>query len=171
MFPKWIGDYPPLAQNPRTAHNRTMRDLRSIARCQWYDPTTFGICHVPLAIIGGSVPIAGVGGSSANRPAKPETNAANQANTTLQNEQGQVRSDLSPYRAGGQQDFNAYNSLIGASGNPNAQEATLQSMPGYQFTLQQGLKSTQNAAAARGLGVSGAALKAAASLATALDNS
>lgn len=40
--------------------------------------------------------------------------------------------------------------------------------PGYQFTLQQGLMATQNAAAAQGLGVSGAALKGAANYATGL---
>lgn len=46
--------------------------------------------------------------------------------------------------------------------------AQLAATPGYQFTLQQGLESTQNAAAARGLGVSGAALKAASNYATGL---
>ena len=43
-------------------------------------------------------------------------------------------------------------------------------MPGYQFTLDQGLKSTQNGFAARGLGTSGAALKGAAQYATGLAN-
>jgi hypothetical protein len=39
-------------------------------------------------------------------------------------------------------------------------------MPGYQFTQQQGLLATQNAAAAQGLGVSGNALAGAAQYAT-----
>lgn len=47
-------------------------------------------------------------------------------------------------------------------------QATLEKTPGYQFNLSQGLKSAQNAAAARGLGVSGAALKAAGTYATGL---
>lgn len=47
-------------------------------------------------------------------------------------------------------------------------QAQLAATPGYQFTLQQGLESTQNAAAARGLGVSGAALKAASAYSTGL---
>jgi hypothetical protein len=47
-------------------------------------------------------------------------------------------------------------------------QADLEQTPGYQFTLNQGLKSTQSAAAARGLGVSGAALKGAATYATGL---
>ena len=47
-------------------------------------------------------------------------------------------------------------------------EADLQKTPGYQFQLAQGLQSTQAAAAARGLGVSGASLKGAATYATGL---
>lgn len=47
-------------------------------------------------------------------------------------------------------------------------EAQLQQTPGYQFTLGQGLKMTQAANAAKGLGVSGAALKGAATFATGL---
>lgn len=47
-------------------------------------------------------------------------------------------------------------------------EAQLESMPGYQFTLDQGLKSAQNGYAARGLGSSGAAMKGAAQYATGL---
>lgn len=45
-------------------------------------------------------------------------------------------------------------------------QAGLAATPGYQFTLNQGLQATQNAAAARGLGVSGAALKGASTFAT-----
>lgn len=44
----------------------------------------------------------------------------------------------------------------------------LEQTPGYQFTLAQGLKSVQSANAAKGLGVSGAALKGAAEYATGL---
>jgi hypothetical protein len=47
-------------------------------------------------------------------------------------------------------------------------EAWLQQTPGYQFQLGQGLQATQSAAAARGLGVSGASLKGAATYATGL---
>lgn len=52
---------------------------------------------------------------------------------------------------------------------PTAEQA--QATPGYQFTLDQGLKATQNSAAARGLGVSGAALKGAATYASGLADS
>ncbi|OYV48273.1 MAG: hypothetical protein B7X10_03325 [Burkholderiales bacterium 21-58-4] len=46
--------------------------------------------------------------------------------------------------------------------------AQLEQTPGYQFNLQQGLESTQNGYAAKGLGVSGAALKGAANYASGL---
>jgi len=47
-------------------------------------------------------------------------------------------------------------------------QAELEQTPGYQFTREQGLKAVQGAAAARGLGVSGASLKGAATYATGL---
>jgi hypothetical protein len=49
-------------------------------------------------------------------------------------------------------------------------QAQLEQTPGYQFDLAQGLKATQSSAAARGLGVSGAALKGAGTYATGLAN-
>lgn len=61
----------------------------------------------------------------------------------------------------------------------NAQDAVpngmsieqLKQTPGYQWNLDQGLKAVQNSAAAKGLGVSGAALKGAATYATGLADS
>jgi len=50
-------------------------------------------------------------------------------------------------------------------------ETALRNTPGYQFNLTQGLKATQNSAAARGLGISGAALKGASTFATGLADS
>ncbi len=59
--------------------------------------------------------------------------------------------------------------LLGAGPNGSAGMLdALQKTPGYQFTQQQGLQATQNAMAAQGLGVSGAALKGAANYATGL---
>src|SRR4249920_2930399 len=49
-------------------------------------------------------------------------------------------------------------------------QAQLEQTPGYQFDLSQGLKAVQSAAAARGLGVSGASLKGAGNFATGLAN-
>lgn len=147
-----------------------MRDLRSISNR--HDPTTFGICSVAAAVIAASTAVnAGVQIYSANKAASAQTKAANQANQTLKDQQAQVRTDLQPYRDGGGADFTKYNQLVGGGGNPGQQQAILQSLPGYQFTLGQGLKSVQNGASARGLGVSGAALKGAAGYANGLAQS
>lgn len=50
----------------------------------------------------------------------------------------------------------------------NPTMAQLEQTPGYQFTLDQGLKATQNSYAAQGLGTSGAAMKGADQYATGL---
>ena len=70
-----------------------------------------------------------------------------------------------PFIQGGQNALQGYeNALPGLTAPFSA--ATLPSTPGYQFTLNQGLKGTENSYAAQGLGSSGAALKGAADYAT-----
>lgn len=76
---------------------------------------------------------------------------------------------LYPFIATGQGAAGQLANLEGANG-PSAIQSTLQSLPGYQFANYQGLKSTQNSATARGLGVSGAADKGAAAYSTGLAN-
>jgi hypothetical protein len=84
----------------------------------------------------------------------------------------QTRADLAPYR-----DLGTYaggvlqNRLTDLTSPIVMDQATLEATPGYQFNLNQGLKAATNSAAARGLGLSGAALKAAASYATGLADS
>ncbi len=58
----------------------------------------------------------------------------------------------------------------GAGDGAASIQSFLESTPGYKFTLDQGLKSTQNSFAAKGLANSGAALKGAATFATGLAN-
>lgn len=148
------------------------------------------------AAIGGSA-VAGLVGSKMSSDASKsaagtQSAAANHA-ADLQNAQFQQttgnfapflnlgRSSINPliqalgYQAG--QDANgAYqftrdtsNPLQQTFNAPTAQEA--QNTPGYQFTMDQGLRGVQNSAAARGLGTSGAALKGAAGYATGLADS
>lgn len=76
---------------------------------------------------------------------------------------------LSPFINTGQVAANDLRNWM-PGGDPNQLMNSLQNTPGYQFTLQQGLESTAASAAARGLGVSGAALKGAANYATGLAN-
>ncbi|WP_333980392.1 hypothetical protein [Burkholderia orbicola] len=147
-----------------------------------------------VGAIGGAL----IGSNGAQDAAQTQADAANNA-AALQNQQWQqTQKNLKPYVDLGS---SAINPLLAAMGynvtknddgtytfgsadpnNPLQQRfnyadfqaptaAQAQSTPGYQFTLDQGLKSVQNSAAARGLGASGAALKGAASYATGLADS
>jgi hypothetical protein len=113
--------------------------------------------------------------------------AANNAADLAQGRYDTTRSDLAPFTTAGQSVLPDLTSL--ATSGPNGPggtnylsmaqgmlpgqmtQAELEQTPGYQFQLAQGLKATQNAAAARGLGVSGSALKGAATFATGLADS
>jgi hypothetical protein len=134
------------------------------------------------AAIGGSALLGGITsliGSS--KAASAARDAANQA----QQRYIQTRSDLTPYNTAGQAVLPTMNALaMDRTGGgpdyisradamlpPQMTQAELEATPGYQFTLAQGLKATAGSAAARGLGVSGAALKGAAGYATGLANS
>jgi hypothetical protein len=130
--------------------------------------------------------VAGVVSSSnaagaAKSAANTQAAAADRASAAAQQEQAQTRADLAPYNTSGQA---AQTSLDGlASGDPSAwakygmsgptfqpTQASLEATPGYQWNLAQGLKSVASSNAAKGLGVSGAALKGAAQYATGLAN-
>lgn len=122
------------------------------------------------AVIGGVASVGGalLSGSAAKSAANTQAQAANQAAQLQAQQYQQTRGDLLPYNTTGQ-GANAAITGMGQFDFAPTQE-NLASTPGYQFALTQGLKSTQNAAAARGLGGSGAALKGAAAYATGLAN-
>lgn len=129
------------------------------------------------------------GASAATSGAKAQAAAANNASKLTQDQFNQMRSDLAPYRALGTGSMSAlysalgYNATNDASGNltgltvdPNStlqqqfsfDGSDLANTPGYQFTLGQGLKSTNNSLAAQGLGLSGAQAKGLSTYATGL---
>lgn len=124
---------------------------------------------LPVAIAasaGAGLVGAGISASAAGNAAKQQTAAEQNAAAIQQQEQQQVRADLLPYNTAGQ----AATAKI--QGTPDFNfaptQANLEATPGYQFNLSQGLKAVQNSNAARGLGVSGAAFKGAASYASGL---
>lgn len=110
-----------------------------------------------------------VGAVSANQAASAQQKAAKKAEQTQMNMYNTTRSDLMPYQQTGQSANTSLNNLL--SGNPQTEMQQLQQLPGYQFTLNQGLQSVQSGAAARGLGSSGAALRGAADYTTGLADS
>lgn len=123
-----------------------------------------------------------IGGSQASSADKA-------ASAQAQEMYGLTASNLSPYISTGTGVLSALSNaaLAGTTGGgPNyvtlasqnmpasagaMTQAELEKTPGYQFTLGQGLRMTQAANAAKGLGVSGAALKGAATYATGLADS
>lgn len=152
-----------------------------------FDPVT--------ALIAGGAGLLGAAVTSdgAKSAANTQADAANRA-TDLQNQQWQqTQANMKPYmglggsaispllkamgytqteNADGSFNFGSTdtsNPLMQRFSAPTAAEA--QATPGYQFTLDQGLKAAQNSAAARGLGTSGAALKGASTFASGLADS
>ncbi|HUN00404.1 MAG TPA: hypothetical protein PLI96_07970 [Halothiobacillus sp.] len=132
-----------------------------------------------VAGIAGAVISGNAASSAASKQAAAAQNIANQQQAAGQqavslNQQNQATAEnyLAPYAAEGQTGINSLNSNLNYLTTPYAPtQAQLAATPGYQFTLQQGLQSTQNSQAAQGLGVSGSALKAASQYATGLANS
>lgn len=111
--------------------------------------------------------------------------AALHAQNSLEYHNNIAQSYLQPYRDLGQKGVDELGNRISSLTTPipvsqeqldlqkplNIDQATLETLPGYQFTKTQGLKAVSNSAAARGLGVSGAALKGAATFTTGLADS
>lgn len=137
----------------------------------------FGLSAGAAALIGGGLAVGGalISADASRSAANTQADAAAQAGQQAYAQYLQTREDLSPYRDAGK---NALDQINGAMANPllstafkppTAAEAA--ATPGYQFTLDQGLKAAQNSASARGLGASGAALKGASTFATGLADS
>ena len=133
------------------------RDLRMMLR----DPSE-NACFIAAAIVGSAVVGAGASVYGASKQAK----AAGKAADTQLHMYETTRGDLMPYNLGGQQDFTAMNRLL--TGPSSQITAEMRALPGYQFAEQQGLRSIQSSASARGLGLSGAAMRDAARYATGL---
>lgn len=124
---------------------------------------------VATAIVGGAVVGGLITANGAQSAANTQASAANNATATQQAMFNQTQQNLQPYMQAGKQ----YNNMLTQQMpnliqgfNPTMQQ--LQSMPGYNFEMQQGLEAAQNGFAAKGLGSSGAAMKGAAQYAQGL---
>lgn len=123
--------------------------------------------------VGAAIGISGVVGAGASlMGGKMQADSTAAASAQQKAMYDQTRSDLMPFQQAGQQGTNMLVQQLPDLTKPIIMdEATLRQTPGYQFNRNQGLKATQNVAAARGLGASGAALKGAAAFATGLADS
>lgn len=133
-----------------------------------------GVCNawVATAIVGSAVIGGAVQAYSANKAAEAQTNATNTAAGIQTNIFNKTQANLAPYIGAGNAATSELQDRLPALTAPiTMDQSTLEKTPGYQFNLTQGLKATQNSAAARGLGISGAALKGAATFTTGLADS
>lgn len=124
---------------------------------------------VGAAIVGAGVLGAGAQVYGANTAASAQESANQQAIAVQQGMFNTSQQTLQPFVSTGVGAEQQISNLEGLNGSGNIM-STLESLPGYQFANTQGLKSVQNSATARGLGLSGAAQKGAASYSTGLAN-
>lgn len=129
---------------------------------------------VPTALAVGGVASAGaslIGSSNsadaAKQAAATQAAAADQASNNQMTQFQQTRDSLQPFINYGQSATGWLKDALPSLVNPFT-PGDLTQTPGYKFTLDQGLKSTQNSYAAQGLANSGAALKGAANYAEGL---
>lgn len=135
---------------------------------------------VAVAVIGGVASAAGsiIGGGEAasgeQKAAQTEANASQAATQASLDMFNTAQATEAPYVAGGtsalaeiQAEMEGTAGVPGQTGWLGAMPSLtdVSGLPGYNFTLQQGENATANAATAQGLGVSGVALKGAASYA------
>lgn len=119
---------------------------------------------------GGSIISGGLGALGSYLGGQAQTNYGGQAISAIQQMFGQSQQALQPFITGGQNTFAQLQQYLpgwstpfgaapgsGPTGqvNPQSTEAALRATPGYQFALDQGLKSTTNAFTAQGLGGQG----------------
>lgn len=149
-----------------------------------------GIAAAGVGLVG-SVISGSMSAKAAKGAADTQAAAANRAADMSMAQYQQTRADLTPYRESGATGLRLMQEAIygGDGGVPNllvAQgfapapggfgakmtfdptQAQLEQTPGYQFLRDQGLQAVQSSAAARGLGVSGEAMKGAARFAEGL---
>ncbi len=101
-----------------------------------------------------------IGASAAKSAAKTQAQAADTASGNTLAMFNQTKADLSPFVSAGTGAVNELTAqLPELTKTFDPTMAQLEQTPGYQFSLDQGLKATQNGFAAQGLATSGAALK------------
>ena len=124
---------------------------------------------IATAVIGSAVIGAGATMYGASKAADAQKDAAQQAAGLQREQYAQTRADLSPYRDIGADASGKLTSRLSELTTPiSVDPNVLNQSDYYKFASTQGQKAVQNAAAARGLGSSGAALKGAAAFAKGL---
>ena len=116
---------------------------------------------MPFAVAAAGVTAAGAIAGSAIQAGATKS-AQSSANAAQAAAEERARADLAPYNTAGQHALTATQDAAGLNGQPgyDAAMAGFHTSPGYQFSLDQGLRAVDAGAAANGLLRSGATLKA-----------
>lgn len=110
---------------------------------------------IATAIVGGAI-IGGIAMNSAAGKAADATQNATNASIAEQDKALQQQAALSqPYRDLGTTAIPTYQDLLTGGGDPAKVQKTLEALPGYQFTRDQGIEAAKRASAAGGLNLSG----------------
>lgn len=126
---------------------------------------------VAAAVIGSSVLGAGATIFGATKGAEAQTDASNKAIALQQQQYGQTREDLSPYRTTGTDATARLQGKLTDLTTPiSVNPDDFLNSDQYKFLQTQGEKAVTNSSAARGLGTSGAALKGAAAFESGLNS-
>jgi hypothetical protein len=127
------------------------------------------------SIVGGVGAIAGglINANTASNAADQQAATIKQGQEQLAKYYGLASNNLTPNITAGQGATNRLQQLLGIGVAPGSDQSnqimsTLEQTPGYQFSLGQGLKATQNNLTAQGLGQSGQAVAGAANYAQGL---
>ena len=148
-------------------------DYASLASAAGSIGDALGKVPASAYIAGAGALASGIGAmnssDAATQAAQVQAAAAGKASDQSLQQYYQTRNDLAPYRAIGGNAGNTLSGSLNDLAKPfNPDMSTLENTPGYQFALNQGLQGVQNSASARGLGISGAAMKGAADYAQGL---
>ena len=115
---------------------------------------------MPFGYAAAASAVAGIAGSALQ--ANAVGNASDKAISAQQQGLAQSRADLAPWTTAGGQALTGVQDAAGLNGQPgyDAAMAGFHTSPGYQFSLDQGLRAVDAGAAASGMLRSGATLKA-----------
>jgi hypothetical protein len=127
---------------------------------------------VAAAVAGAGLAGAAISSGASKSAADTQAQAANNASQLQWQQFQQMQQNLQPYMQLGTNAIPGLQSQLGKLGGMNFSfnptEQQLENTPGYQFTLQQGLKGINNSLAAQGLNLSGAQAKAVSQFTTGL---
>ena len=107
----------------------------------------------------GAIGSAVIGSKASDRASRRQADAAREGNALLDRQYQEARSDLAPYREGGNRAFQEMLNQLGLGDEPVEEYGGFRETPGYQFAFDEGMRSLSGAASAAGMLESGRHMK------------